>query len=75
MAVIEAVNAYPKQGVTSVWKFGVGTGILIGATVGVLLIPLHRVHPTRWKKHFRLGADKEDARRLAIDGFRGSPAT
>lgn len=65
MAMIEAVHAMPGQGVSSTFKFGQSYGIAIGA-VSACLIPLHFVTPQRWKKHFRLGADKDEGRAKAI---------
>jgi len=65
VAVIEAVGARPGQGVSSMFKFGQAYGTLIG-TIAACGIPLYRTPPTRWKKHFGLGADKEQARARAI---------
>ena len=65
MAVIELVGAMPKQGVSSTFKFGRAFGTVIGV-VAALGIPTHFVAPTRWKRHFRLNANKDDARALAL---------
>jgi crossover junction endodeoxyribonuclease RuvC len=65
---LEQVGAMPGQGVSSMFKFGRGFGTVIGV-VGALKIPLHLVAPTRWKAHFRLPADKEAARALALRTF------
>jgi Holliday junction resolvasome RuvABC endonuclease subunit len=67
-AVIERVNAFPGQGVTSCFRFGMGYGIIMGVLYshGVQII---QVAPTVWKKHFRLDADKEKARALAVQRF------
>lgn len=65
MAVIERVGAMPGQGVSSTFKFGASYGAVLGA-VGVLKIPTHLVAPSKWKRHFALGAEKEDARALAL---------
>lgn len=65
IAVIEQVGAMPKQGVSSTFKFGRAYGTVIGI-VGALDIPIHYVTPSRWKKHFRLPAEKEAARALAL---------
>jgi crossover junction endodeoxyribonuclease RuvC len=64
-AIIEAVHAMPGQGVSSTFKFGQSYGIAIGA-VSACMIPLHFVTPQRWKKHYRLGADKDEGRARAI---------
>jgi crossover junction endodeoxyribonuclease RuvC len=63
-AVIELVGAMPGQGVTSMFTFGFATGALHGA-VGALSMPLETVTPQKWKAHFRLGKDKDEARQLA----------
>ncbi len=49
VAILEQVNAGPGQGVSSVFRFGEGYGVIQGvfATLG---IPLVIVHPSRWKK-------------------------
>ena len=67
-AVVERVNAFPGQGVSSSFRFGMGYGIIMGvlAASGVKIID---VAPGVWKKHFRLSADKESARALAIKRF------
>lgn len=65
MAVIETASSRPGQGVSSVFKFGAAYGAL-QACVIACWVPLHRVTPSVWKRHFRLGADKEQARALAI---------
>lgn len=65
VAVIEQVSAMPKQGARSGFRFGMGTGILHGVTLGVN-VPLHLVTPAKWKAHYRLTSDKEKARALAI---------
>lgn len=65
VAIIEQVAAMPKQGVASTFKFGAAFGTAKGVVLA-LGIPLHLVTPGRWKRHFRLDADKEKARALAI---------
>jgi crossover junction endodeoxyribonuclease RuvC len=65
MAIIEHVGPMPKQGVSSTFKFGVAYGLVRGA-VAALHIPMVLVTPQRWKKYFRLTAEKEQARALAI---------
>lgn len=64
--VIERVHAMPKQGVSSTFKFGVGCGIIHGVT-GALRLPLALVTPNTWKSFHKLGPDKEQARKLAMD--------
>lgn len=67
-AIVEAVGARPGQGVSSMFKFGHATGVVHGV-IGALEIPVRVVAPASWKKHFRLTADKEQARALAIARF------
>lgn len=71
LAMIEQVGPMPKQGVSSTFKFGAAYGAVQGV-VAALEIPVHFVTPGRWKKHFRLSADKEEARALAIRFWPGS---
>jgi hypothetical protein len=68
VVIIEQVGAMPGQGVSSMFKFGRAFGTVIGV-VGALQLPLHMVAPSRWKSHFRLSADKEMARALALRTF------
>lgn len=68
VAVIERVNAFPKQGISSSFRFGVGYGILHGV-LAALAVQRIDVSPGLWKKHFRLGPDKEQARVLALKRF------
>lgn len=68
MAVIERVNAFPGQGVSSVFNFGRAYGDVRGV-VGALSIPLHLVSPQKWKKHFGLSSDKDQSRMLAVRRF------
>jgi crossover junction endodeoxyribonuclease RuvC len=65
LVILERVSAMPGQGVASTFKFGAAFGTIKGVTAA-LKVPLHIVSPTVWKKHFRLGADKDEARALAL---------
>jgi crossover junction endodeoxyribonuclease RuvC len=65
LAIIEKAQAMPKQGVVSVFKYGVAFGALC-ALVAVSNIPHHLVSPRKWKGYFGLDADKERSRALAI---------
>jgi crossover junction endodeoxyribonuclease RuvC len=65
LAVIERVGAMPKQGVSSTFKFGQAYGAVRGA-VQALGISHVLVTPATWKRHFRLDADKERSRALAL---------
>lgn len=64
-AIIERVGAMPKQGVSSTFAFGKSFGQLLGV-VATLQIPSALVTPGTWKKAFKLGSDKEEARALAL---------
>ncbi len=68
VAVIEQVQAFSGQGVTSSFNFGRSYGDVRGV-IAALSIPLHFVTPQKWKKHFNLPADKEKSRLLAIRVF------
>lgn len=68
MAVVERVNAFPGQGVSSVFNFGRAYGDVRGV-IGALNIPLHLVSPQKWKKHFGLSSDKDQSRALAVRRF------
>ena len=69
VAVLEAVSAMPKQGVTSTFRFGESFGVVKGV-LGALRIPLVLVPAATWKRHLGLwGADKDYARTLAITRF------
>src|SRR4029077_7744184 len=62
-AVVEKVNAMPKQGVTSSFRFVMGYGIIHGA-LAAKNVKIIEVAPGVWKRHFHLSADKEQARAL-----------
>jgi hypothetical protein len=64
-AVVERVGARPGQGVSSMFKFGCGYGMVQGV-IASLGIPIHLVTPGKWKRHYALPADKEEARARAI---------
>jgi crossover junction endodeoxyribonuclease RuvC len=68
VVVVELANSRPGQGVSSTFKFGRAFGTVVGA-VGALNLPLHFVTPSKWKAHFRLSAEKEEARALALRLF------
>jgi crossover junction endodeoxyribonuclease RuvC len=70
LAIIERANAMPKQGVSSTFKYGVAYGSL-RAVVALSNVPYRLVTPATWKKYFRLDADKEKSRALAIQLWPG----
>lgn len=65
MAAIERASSRPGQGVASVFRYGRAYGTLL-AVLALAEIPHHLVTPAAWKKAYRLGADKEQARALAV---------
>lgn len=69
IAVLEQVNALPKQGSASGFRFGQSDGILRGV-LGALGIGIVEVAPVRWKKYMGLiGCDKDAARTKMIQQF------
>jgi len=61
---MERVNAFPGQGVSSMFSLGMSFWGVAGVAAG-LGIPVQLVEPRAWKKHFGLGPDKDQARGLA----------
>jgi len=55
-AFIEKVHAMPKQGVSSMFKFGYGLGA-IEATVACLCIPYTMIPPQSWTRFIHKGLD------------------
>ena len=66
-AVVEDVHAMPKQGVTSMFNFGLNKGWILGLLYAYN-IPTELVSPQKWKKMFSLNGEKQKsidcARRL-----------
>jgi crossover junction endodeoxyribonuclease RuvC len=58
LAIIESVAARPGQGVSSMFKFGLGLGLWQGLLSG-LGIPFHLVRPQDWKKAILCGTKKD----------------
>ncbi len=65
---IERVHAMPKQGVTSVYTFGVGYGIVKGI-IAANFLPVEYITPQKWKKELRVPALKDGARARASEIF------
>ena len=65
-AVVERVGPMPGQGVSSMFRFGRGLGVIEGV-IGAKMVPVSYVSPTVWKRHFGLGHDKEQSRQKAIE--------
>jgi len=68
---LEKVGAMPKQGVTSMFTFGRGVGML-EATLQLKEVPYNYVTPQSWKREFDLiGKPKEAALERAANLVRG----
>ena len=68
-ANIEQVSAMPRQGVSSMFKFGRCLGVIEGA-IAANGIPITYITPQKWKKKFGLiGKDKDASRQLCIQKF------
>lgn len=65
---IEQVNAMPKQGVSSTFKFGYTAGAL---KMGILSarIPVTMVSSVKWKSELGLNSDGEKSRSRALELF------
>lgn len=65
LAYVERSGAFPGQGVSSTFRYGVAVGMIRGVLT-VLNVPTHLVSATVWKKRFALDRDKEKSRALAL---------
>jgi crossover junction endodeoxyribonuclease RuvC len=63
-AFVEQVGAMPGQGVSSVFAFGKGYGVILGV-LAARSIPLSLIPPVRWKREMRVLKDKDGARARA----------
>jgi crossover junction endodeoxyribonuclease RuvC len=72
VAVLERVGAMPGQGVSSVFSLGDSFGCArsVLATAG---FETHLVSPVTWKKYYKLTADKELSRALAVKIWPSAP--
>jgi crossover junction endodeoxyribonuclease RuvC len=70
MVFIERQNARPGMGVASMFNMGVSYGFVRGAIMAAA-IPLEFVTPAVWKKHFKLGKDKDESRAKAAQYWPG----
>lgn len=59
--IIEAVHAFPGQGVTSMFTFGKNYGFLRGCLV-TLSIPFIEVTPQKWMNYFGLKKSKTESK-------------
>lgn len=66
---IEKAQAMPKQGVVSMFNYGVGYGLYLGILCG-FRIPYVEIPPAKWKKEFSLMLkDKNESIRVAKQLF------
>lgn len=70
VAYLERVNAFPGQGVGSMFSLGMSFWGAAGVLAG-LGIPFTLVEPKEWKGSYRLDKDKELARSLAMRYYPG----
>ncbi len=70
MVYLERVGPMPKQGVTSVFTFGYGYGVLVGILTA-LKLPITFVSPVKWQRHLGClsGGDKNVTKRKAQQLF------
>lgn len=61
---VEQVGAMPRQGVSSTFKFGTGFGQVLGV-LAALGVPYLLAPPSKWKRSYGLGSEKDDARAMA----------
>lgn len=64
IAVVEAAQSMPKQGVAGVFSYGVGYGKILGV-LAALDVPIELVAPGTWKKAMGLNTDKSLSRAKA----------
>lgn len=57
---LERVGAMPKQGVTSMFNFGMNYGFIQGLLTAYA-IPYELVTPQKWKKEFQITGDKNSS--------------
>jgi hypothetical protein len=63
LTAIEAVHAFPEQGVASTFALGRGFGIWLGM-LGALRLSFLQVYPVRWKTRFSLLREGKQAARI-----------
>jgi crossover junction endodeoxyribonuclease RuvC len=69
LAIIEAVGARPGQGVTSMFRFGYGTGLVVGCCNG-RDVPVKHISPQAWRSELDLtGWDKTGIRQWAQETY------
>lgn len=70
VAVVERAQNYPKMGGSGAFNYGTNYGIILGVLAASDIRTEH-VPPNRWKRAMRLSADKEMARKRAIERWPG----
>lgn len=75
-AILERVHAFPKQGVSSVFRFGMSYGFLRGALIA-LRIPFEEATPRKWQTLLGClsGGDKNVTKARAQQLFPGIKVT
>ena len=68
VAWIEKVGAMPGQGVSSMFQFGRGVGLVEGVLAG-LNVPLNYVTPQAWQKAVSVRGGKDGSRLRAVELF------
>jgi crossover junction endodeoxyribonuclease RuvC len=63
--IIEAVGPMPKQGVTSMYRFGHVNGCIYGVIVA-LGLPVSFMQPLVWQRFHKINHGPDDARRKAV---------
>ena len=64
--VIEKVAARPGQGVTSMFSFGMGYGIILGV-VASLMRPTFHITPQQWRRELKVQSGKDASRQRAME--------
>ena len=68
IVTLEKVGAMPGQGVSSMFQFGRGVGMIEGVCAG-LQLPISYVTPQAWQKAVGMRAGKDGARERAMQLF------
>jgi len=75
MCYVESVSAMPGQGVTSMFNFGDGFGV-VRAVIAVSQVPVTFVSPVKWKRTMgMIGTDKNYSLTLARQYWPDAPLT
>ena len=63
---VERVGAMPNQGVTSMFNFGKGFGMILGVVAGMQM-RISMVTPSQWKRDLKVAPGKDGSRELAMN--------